>query len=322
VVSFKKISLRLIGIRQHNIEGSIMGFTFYFLAVDTLLKGEILLMDYLIRSAPNSSLNHILLHGFSNLSFYLSEMFFTDFVFKDISVNQINMKIKLTDKSKFQMKKKQFITIDTYLETLWIKLEIEFKKLSHKVQAKGIDKLTDEEKHNFQKNKKLFKNKNPVYIDEVPHFNLLLENYGIETLAELIEQISKYDISPIDLPESFQNFLLLEDVKFLKEISEKENPEHKSTFMMRIVSKQNYPMIISLNRKPINTMLIKSIKQYMKDKDSIEYLFCFYYLHHNQIMIYPLSIINSKELIFPALSRDFNWKLKRNVLEVPKTKMK
>lgn len=189
--------------------------------------------------------------------------------------------------------------------------------LPHTEPKKGIDALLHSyiEADNISYNERdnlLFLEKNPdsiIYIDteseEDAHvFITKLNKYRLNTKEINTKFSGIYDITPFDPPVIFLDYLYVKDVQVIEYYREGEEEGRPLAFVYNITHAEKYSLIIRIPDKKGNQKLIEEFNKLKGRKTSIEGIFCKLNLERGQLSLYPLSIINNNQILFPNLRKN------------------
>ena len=286
-IPIDEMTVHLVGLELHNIQNSILGFTFYFLVLDGAYKGEILSWDYIKQNRGMYNIEPYLMVEFNDIPFKLTKLFYNEFKLQNIQLNHSNGKIKITfDPEKAKRKDPDQSGFDVCSAQQYFK-----DRKPNDFTKKFCDELNQYfDKFEFSE------------IEIPPAFDLLQSKFLMEEPKKQYNQISAYDIQPIDTIFDFKEYILLKNIT-VKELPSADD-DQKKKWQGEILTETNVKFIVQLDDKPTNENLIQFLKKSQTNKDVIDYLFGYYYLNKGKMIFKPLSAIMQEYEIFLALSAD------------------
>lgn len=190
-------------------------------------------------------------------------------------------------------------------------------ELPHSAPKRGVASLLQNyvEADNIAYNNKdgiIFLEKNPesmIYIDtdsedDVQIYISKLNKFYINS-NEIYKKCSNVnEIAPFDPPVEFLDYIYVKDVRVIEYFKEGEEEDRPLTFVYTITHMEDYPLVIRIPDKRGNQKLIEEFNKLKGRKSPIEGIFCKLNLERGQLSVYPLSIINNNQILFPNLKKN------------------
>ncbi|MHA1520345.1 MAG: hypothetical protein ACTSRK_09190 [Promethearchaeota archaeon] len=312
-----EIEAQMVGLRQHAIKDSIMGFTFYFILFGKKYQKEIYVLDFIMKFIPSSNLDHLLFRANSQSSILWYKNLYFKIKFKKLQIDNQSRRLRVDDTTQISILPKQNILKGGIVQKGLEKIKKQYLKNKGKKMSGG--------KEIFPESDQLFLDKYDSMQSKISFReekdNTLLKKikklYYEEKIENLSKKIQDYEIKPFDTPETFTQYILLKDVKVrLSSIKVEDTSQSKPQKYFEIESDLGIPFIIKIESKPINKELEKTLEEFQTTGTKLDYFFGFYFVSDNNLNFFPLSFFQNNELHFLALNKTTNYKIKNNVIDL------
>lgn len=125
--------------------------------------------------------------------------------------------------------------------------------------------------------------------------------FGSEDIYKML--MKDHVITPFDLPASFLDYIYIKQVQVIGSYKEGEDKRKTPVYVYPIDHEKNYPFFIRIPDKEINKNLVTKFNDFYKKSTKIDGLFSKLVLERGQLGLYPLSIIEDNQIIFPSISK-------------------
>ncbi|MFX1316232.1 MAG: hypothetical protein ACFE9T_10235 [Promethearchaeota archaeon] len=139
-------------------------------------------------------------------------------------------------------------------------------------------------------------------IESDNNFNLKEFEQFFLGAKDIYTKISKnYEITPFDLPTNFLDYIYVSKVKIANFYKEGEESFKNPLFVFKVEHEREFPLFIRIFDKIINQNLIRIFQDFHKKDKILDGLFCKLILERGQMVLFPLSIIENKQITFPSI---------------------
>lgn len=316
IKKISKIEGFMVGLRQHLIKDSIMGFTFYFVLDKKAYQGSIYTLDFIMKYMSTSSLDHLLFQAYKPKGSAWAPNLYSQVRFEHITLDVSAHKIRLTDESTIQRTPLQPIVTSGLIHKGCEYLTHQYEKLQGKKQTAEKDSFPENDQRFLDKYEKWKQTLTFQEQAEHPALQILKTHFLVEKIEEVMETIQTYEIAPFDTPETFAKFLLLCNVKIrLQAVKEDSEKAAEPMHYYEIISDLGIPFLIKIETKGVHREMQQALDEFQTTSTTMDYLLGFYYLFENALHFYPLSVFQQEEMHYLALSKTTNLKIKKDLLE-------